>query len=164
MTARTWTAADDVTLTALHGQGKSCHTIAGEMGRSKSTISRESKRLGLLWERSQVQAATAAKVADAKARRAQLQLDLLEDAERLRLQLWEPALVYAFGGRDNDYNEHTIPKPTFADQLKIMQATGTAIDRSIRLADHDSAGAEAVKNLLGTLADQLGLNDRQDGE
>jgi hypothetical protein len=164
MTAPAWTTADDDTLRALHAAGKSCHAIATEMTRSKATISRHSKRLGLLWDRAQVAAATAAKQTDAKGRRATLQLSLLEDAERLREQLWQPCIAFNFGGKDNTYEEHHLDKPTFADQLKIMQATGVAVDRSLRLADHDSAGSEVVKNILGSLAEQLGLTDRADAQ
>ena len=157
MAAPRWTDADTAALQAGHAAGKSLHAIAKELGRGKATVSRKANALGLKWDREQVQAATAAKTMDAKARRAALQLALLDDAERLREQLWAPCIVFNFGGKDNTYEQRELDKPTFTDQLKIMQATGVAIDRSLKLADHDSTGAEQVRSLLVGLADALGL-------
>lgn len=163
MAARPWTQADDAELRRLHGEGKSLHHIAGEMGRGKGTISRKAKDLGLPWDRTDTAAATSAKVADAKSRRAQLQLGLLEDAERLRVQLWQPTVAFNFGGKDNTYNETRLDEPTFADKLKIMQAAGAAIDRALKLDLHDAgAGTAQVIGLLQRTAAALGLNDAAD--
>lgn len=136
--AARWTEAETDRLRALHAAGKSLHAIAAEMGRGKGTISAKAKAAGLAWDREQVQAATQAKVADARERRATLQLRLLDDAERLREQLWQPAKWGNFGGRENTYNEVILDQPLFADKLKLMQAVGIAVDRSLKLADHDS--------------------------
>jgi hypothetical protein len=161
--ARSWTDTDDTQLRALHADGKTLHAIAGIMGRSKSTVSREAKRLGLPWDRANTAAATEAKVADARARRANLQLGLLEDAEKLRTQVWAPTMAFNFGGKDNTYNEHQLDQPTFADQLKIMQAVGIAVDRSLKLDLHDSgANTAAVVGLLQRTAAALGLTDHDD--
>lgn len=159
MAARPWNDDDTAQLKDLHGQGRSLHSIAAEMGRSKGTINRHAARQQppLTWERTQVAAATAARVIDAKAHRTALQLALLEDAAKLRKQLWEPCIAFNFGGKDNTYAEHDLAKPTFTDQLKIMQATGVAVDRSLKLAEHDSEGADQVRSLLGGLAEALGL-------
>ena len=81
----------------------------------------------------------------------------------MREQLWAPATVFNFGGKDNTYEERVLDKPPFGDQLKIIQATGVAIDRSLKLADHDSgAGATVVVGLLQQTAAALGLNDGDD--
>ena len=157
MAATPWTDADTARLAELHATGRSLHAIAADMDRAKSTIHRKAKDAGLSFDRDTVNAATDAKVADAKARRTALQLHLLEDAEKLRTQLWKKTLAFNFGGKDNTYNEHELDQPTFADQLKIMQATGIAVDRSLKLAEHDSDGAEQVRSLLGGIAEALGL-------
>ncbi|GMA31590.1 hypothetical protein [Litorihabitans aurantiacus] len=161
--ARTWTADDDATLTALHDDGATLTAAARQMGRGKATVSKHAARLGLTWDRTATAAATEAKVLDAKGRRAQLQLDLLADAERLREQLWEPTVAFNFGGKDNTYAETRLDQPTFADKLKIVQATGIAIDRSLKLDLHDSAaGATAVVGLLQQTAAALGITDHDD--
>ena len=158
-----WTSDLEARLRALHAEGKSLTACARELGLTKPRLSRKAADLGLDWDRSQTQAATAAHIADGKARRARLQLALLEDAERLREQLWAPATVFNFGGKDNTYEERVLDKPPFADQLKNMQATGVAIDRSLKLDVHDSgAGATVVVGLLQLSAAALGLNDGDD--
>ena len=156
---RPWTDVDKATLYRLHGEGRTLTAIAKELGRSPAAVSRFCAQQAppLSFDRAQTSAATEAKVADAKARRAALQLHLLDDAEKLRLQLWKRTVAFNFGGKDNTYNEHELDQPTFADQLKIMQATGIAVDRSLKLAEHDSDGAEQVRSLLGGIAEALGL-------
>lgn len=161
---RRWTPEESDRLRELHAAGRTLGQCATEMGRDKGTISKRAKTLGLTWDRAQVHAATVAKVRDAAARRADLELRLLDDAERLRQQLWQPAIVFNFGGRDNTYEERTLDKPPVADQLKIMQAVGVAIDRALRIADHDTnAGADDAKNLLTSLGRALGVNDATTG-
>lgn len=154
--ARPWTAEDDDTLRAAHAAGKSLHSIAREMGRGKATVSVKAAALGLTWDRAQVGEAVHAKVVDAKARRAILKDHLLDDAARLRTQLWTPAVVFNFGGKDNTYEQRTLDKPPFADQLKIMQATSSAIATYERLERlDDDAGASDGRSMLERLAKRL---------
>ena len=151
-----WTPAQEAELRDLHGQGLTLTAIAKQIGRDKGTVSVKAKALGLTWDRSATQAATRAKVADAKARRAQLKIDLLSDAARLREQLWEPARVINFGGKDNTLTETTLEEPLFADKLKIMQAASSAIASYDRLEklDGDGGVGDAV-GMLDKIADAI---------
>lgn len=163
MATRPWTKTDAARLAELHGQGKSLHSIAKTMDRAKGTLSRKAKEAGLIWDRAQVNAATEAKVRDAAGRRANLQLLLLDDVEKLRLELFAPYLAFNFGGKDNTYNEHHLDKPPVADQLKIMQAVGAGIDRHIKLAEHDAGtGTGQIVGLLQQTAAALGIDDKAD--
>lgn len=150
------TTAERRRITELHAAGRSRNDIAAELGRSGSTISKAAAALGLSFDRSTVQAATAAKVIDAKARRAEEMNALLADAKRLRLQLFAPCTLHSFGGKDNTYNTVDVDQPLFADQAKIMQAYGIAIEKSLRLDQHDGDGSiEQVGSLLGSLFENL---------
>lgn len=163
MGATPWTSDEDRTLARLHADGLSVSAIARKMHRSKGAVSDHARMLGLSFDRSRTNAATIAHQDDAAARRARLQVDLLEDAERLRKQLWQPAVIHNFGGRDNTHNSIDVDEPVFADKLKIVQAVGVAIDKSVRLAEHDAgAGAEKVVGLLQATAAALGLTDQAD--
>lgn len=139
---------------ALHAAGLGRNEIAREIGRSGETVSKIAKALGLSFERGpEVAAATAAKVADAKARRAQLMHELLDDAERLRVQLFAPTTIHSFGGKENTYNSKDVDQPLFRDQRDIIQSVSTAITASIRLDQHDAdTGADGAKSMLGALA------------
>jgi AraC-like DNA-binding protein len=137
---------------ALHGQGLGCKAIAREAGVSPSTVSKVCNEAGLTFDRSKTEVATKALVADAKHRRAELAEHLLDDADRLRRQLWEPAKAFSFGGRDNTYNEVELDKPTFADQLKILQAVDVASRRHQSLVEMDAGrGATEAESVLDRL-------------
>lgn len=162
-TPRPWTATDNARLASLHADGATLTAAARQLERSKATVGKYAARLGLTWDRTATAAATEAKVIDARGRRAVLQLDLLDDAARLREQLWKPTVVFNFGGKDNTYEERELPEPTFADKLKIVQATGIAVDRSLKLDLHDSAaGAAQIVGILQQTAAALGITDESD--
>jgi hypothetical protein len=130
------------------------------MGRSKAAVSRHAALLGLGWDRAQTKDATKAKKLDAEARRARLKLDLLEDAARLREQLWKPTKVFSFGGKDNTYNEHQLTQPPHVDQLKLVQATSAAINAYGRLEQLDTAAdTDDAKSMLAHLGRALGIDD-----
>jgi AraC-like DNA-binding protein len=140
----------------LHARGLSCNAIAAEVGRSPSTVTRQCKRMGLSFDRSATIEAVQAHAADAKARRAKLMLDYLDDAARLRAELWEPAMMRSIGGKDNVYTEHPIDRPMFADQYQIMRASGLAFDKHLAAAEFDSDnGTAGAKNLLGDIGNAL---------
>lgn len=122
----------------LHAEGLSRNAIAEQLGRSAGVVSKICKQLGLSFDRSATKAAVEAAVIDAKAKRTQLANDLLDDAAKIREQLWTPALVYSFGGRDNSYAEMWHDRPDFAAQLKIMQTVGLAVEKVLRIEAHDS--------------------------
>ncbi|MET0492905.1 MAG: helix-turn-helix domain-containing protein [Actinoplanes sp.] len=140
----------------LHARGKSRNFIAATLGRSGRTVSRIAADLGLTFERSRTAAATVAKQADAKSRRAALALALLDDAERLRGQLFAACTVFNFGGKDNTFEQALINEPTFADKRNIMQAIGVAVDRAVKLDEYDAGtGLGEVVGLLDRLGKGL---------
>lgn len=140
----------------LHAVGRNRNQIAKELGRSGSTVSKIASELGLSFDRTAVKAATEARVADARARRSALMLDLLGDAQRLRVQLWQPHEYIDHGGKDFYEARWTQDEPTAADKLKLMQATSTAASTSLRLDVHDGDGSnETVGSLLGNLFDNI---------
>lgn len=140
----------------LHAAGKSRNDIARELGRGMNTISRACAAMQLDFVRTRTAAATEARKQDAKAMRAQLMIDLLADADRLRQQMFEPAHAFNFGGKDNDYNERTLTEPTFADKRNIVQAVSTAVSTSIRLDEHDRVD-ETLTEVDAWLAAMMGV-------
>jgi hypothetical protein len=140
----------------LHAQGLSRNAIAAAMGRSGRTVSRIAARLGLTFDREQVRAATEAKKADARARRAALALALLDDVDQLRARLHVPYVVYQFD-REGNLVTGVLAQPPARDQRDLMMAIGAAIDRSLRLDEYDAdPGLDAAKSMLGALARGLG--------
>lgn len=126
----------------LHAEGMGLNAIARELGLSASTVSQMAKQEGLSFDRAATRNAVEARKVDAAAMRAELQIGLLQDAKRLRSELWSPCTVFNFGGKDNTYEEREIDAPPFADKLKLVQAVGVAITHSLRIADHDANTAD----------------------
>lgn len=137
-----WTEAEDQQLRDLAALGRPISEMATATDRHKSSVKRRLDRLGIHGDRTQTAAATKAKVTDAKAKRAALEVALLEDAEEMRRRMFAPTTVYNFGGKDNTFNEREVSEPPHADKLKLMQAAGIAVDRSLKISVHDSGADE----------------------
>lgn len=144
----------------LHGLGKSCNAIARETGVSASTVSKVCRVAGLLFDRSKTGAAVAARAVDTRARRAALKECLLEDAHRLRKQLWEPTTVFNFGGKDNTLASATIKEPLFVDKKNILSAVGIAVDKVEKLEKLDGdGGVRDAESMIQKLIDGIGIPD-----
>lgn len=151
-----WTDEESARLTELHGAGESLHFIAGDMQRSKDTVSRWAEKLGLSFSREKTAKAAEAVHVDNKARRALLESRLLTEAEKVIEQLWTPAIVYSFGGQFNEYAEHELDKPTFSDQKAIMQTASTAITASNKLHEMNAGqNTDHAKSMLVQMQEAL---------
>lgn len=145
-------------LQLLHAAGKGRNDIARALQRSGSTISKAAEELGLTFDRSRIAAATAARLADAKASRAELQQMYLEEAQELLLEVRRPVEYVDHGGKDFVEVRWTMPEPSIADKLKLLQSSGISTDRALKLAQHDAeSGVEPVKSMLGQLAEYFGV-------
>ncbi|MFI7315155.1 hypothetical protein [Streptomyces hygroscopicus] len=136
----------------LHAEGLSRNEIARRLQRSGRTISVIAADLGLSFDRTATEEATRARMADLAERRAILAEALQDDAERLTEQMWEPAKIYNFGGKDNTYEERDVPEPPADAKRLLMTAAGAAIDRSLKLAPPVvGTGEEDAKSMLGKI-------------
>lgn len=164
-----WTPEEDAVLRRLIPQGVSQSEIGRQLDRTRGSVANRAAKLGIRSDRTQTAAATEAKILDAKALRANLKLKLLEDAERLRASMWKPAKVYNIGGKDNTYTEHDVDEPPFRDKLSAMQAAAAAIDRSLKIDQHDAdTGIAEASSLLDqfeaavkAVADESGLDETE---
>lgn len=150
----------------LHGRGFSRNAICREIGRSAGSVTKFCQDEGLSFERGPgVKAATAARKADAAALRSELELQLLEDAQRLRSQIWQPHEYVQYGGKDFVKRKFTVDEPTPLDKKQLMQAAGIALDRSIKLASLDRDDeVEAAKSMLVQLFEQFDLVTEQQAQ
>lgn len=115
------------------------------LGIPKATVTGWAKSNGVRTVRTErTREATEARSVDLKARRQELAELLLQDAHRLRKQMWEPTTAFAFGGKDNTYAEREIPEPTFVDKKNILGAVGIAVDRVLKLNAVDTGDDHAV--------------------
>lgn len=143
----------------LHTTGKSCRAIAGDLGRSPSAVAKAARGMGLTWGAERTAAATEAKQASNREKRANLETRLLDEALGLLVELHEPHLVYNFGGKDNTYEEHQLDRPDVGAKRALIGAAGTAITHALKLAavDAGQTGAAEGKGILGRLDQALSL-------
>lgn len=136
----------------LHAEGCGRNEIARRIGRGPRSVSEFAARMGLTFDRTATEAATKARMADLAERRAILAEALHSDAERLTEQLWQPAIVFNIGGKDNTFTKEDVDEPPADAKKNLMAAAGMAIDRSLRLVPPtDDSGEGAARGLIGDL-------------
>lgn len=138
--------SDEEAVRSLHAEGLGRNEIARRLVRSGRTISVIAARLGLEFTTEGTEKATRHRMAQLAEKRAILADALTDDALRLSAQLWEPTVVYSFGGKENDYNDEPVPEPPPADKRALMAAATAAAAQSLRLVppETDTQGLAAV--------------------
>jgi hypothetical protein len=130
--------------------GMTRNAVARQFERSPATISKIAAAAGLDFDRSRTAAATKAKQADNRARRATITTQMLDDIEKLQTQMFAPTTVYNFGGRDNTFETADIPEPSFRDKRDITAAISNLMGRVLdtERIDQPQAGHGALEQLV----------------
>lgn len=144
------TDAEIAEIRRLHAEGHGRNEIARRIGRGSRTVSVHCARMHLNFDRTATEAATAARNADLAEKRSILADALVDDALRLTEQMWQPAKVFNFGGKDNTYEEKQLPEPPAADKRALMTAATAAAAQSLRLVppETETEGLAAVDQWL----------------
>lgn len=138
--------------------GATRNAIARDHHVSGATVTKIAKDEGLAgaFDRSATKRATEARSADVAARRVELKGLLIEDAHRLRRQLWEPCRIYKFGGKDNTLNSVDLDEPDFEGKRNLMTSIGIAVQRVADLEKIDAGGGmEEASGLIRDLVDAI---------
>lgn len=137
----------------------SVRQIAEALDIAPSTVTRNAKGLGVQFDRSATERATAARIADANARRAEMAVRLLELTNAELDRLSRPHRVYGFvGGPKPRYLEHVLPQPDPSARLAIARTAATLLDRHTRLiAMQSDSSTDHAKSMLGQLQADLAL-------
>ncbi|WP_055491698.1 helix-turn-helix domain-containing protein [Streptomyces sp. TP-A0356] len=145
-------------LAELAEAGMSVRQIAEALNVAPSTVTRNAKVMGVAFDRSATERATAARVADASARRAEMAVRLLELTSAELDRLARPHRVYAFvGGPSPQYMEHVLPQPDPSARLAIAQTAATLLDRHARLvAMQSDTSTDDARSMIGRLQEALG--------
>jgi hypothetical protein len=146
----------DAILKDIRAGGQSARQIGKAHGVSDAAVRRIAKQEGLVdaWSRDKTVKATHARVADNKAKRTQLQSDLLDDAQKLRKRAWSryPIVVNSMEGAEKVW----LDLPPLPDVRAAYTSIGIIVDKdaAIERASSDG-GADAAKSMLGQLFDGL---------
>lgn len=117
--------------------GKSCRKIAQEAGISPASVSKIAREVGHRFEQQHAAHAREVRSAYCAAARADFAARLFGDLERLRGQLFAETVQFSFGGRDNDYAEHTTDRPTVQQQRDLMVAISNGVKSLLDIDRHD---------------------------
>lgn len=143
---------------ALYEEGYGCNAIAKKLGVGVATISRWAKAEGLTFDRSQTELAVRAHTIDLAEARVMLAQKMVVAASEMLDRLDGPYVVFNFGGRDNDYNEHTLDEPPVEVIRNAVTTAGIAFDKATKVVEAtDDGGAGEGESLLKSLAEELGL-------
>lgn len=156
MVQKVWSTKDDKILRELHGQGLPLNQIAksGKLAWSRATISNHSKRLGLSYDRSKLEAMIHASVVDRKAMR-QVRLDRLaqiqdEATKRLLAGLrgeGYSTLIGVGGGEQQETVLKSIPPQDFKAEASALSALATT-EKNTEAIDGDSSLGDAKAGML----------------
>jgi transposase-like protein len=136
--------------------GKSRNQIARDHGVSAGSvtnIARENGETGA-FDRSGTLKGARAKQIDNRAKRAQLESDLLDDAQKLRKRAWSAYEVVVSGPEGAE--TVALDLPPLQDVRAAYTSIGIIVDKSVAIEKHDSGDdAEAAKSVLAAVMDGL---------
>jgi hypothetical protein len=141
----------------LFDAGESCRSIASTLGVAPSTVSRWAKGEELSFDRSKTAAATKAHAVDLAAGRIRLAEKMLAASESMLDRIDDPYLVYAFGGKENDYNEHELDTAPVEVRRNIITTAGITFDKLTRIVETSGEGQDDAKSMLAKLGEALGI-------
>lgn len=133
---------------------------AAELGIPKGTVAAWARKDGIKTQVSvKTRARIEARTLTLQERRAKLAQNLLEDAERLRADVYAEIEYFDWGGKDHTFDTQKVPRPIPADRLKLLQATSTALDQAEKLMAANSDTRTEAMSMLDRLAKAAGLPD-----
>lgn len=146
----------------LFDLGMGCNAIARELGVGAATISRWAKREGLDFSRDETAVAVRARTLDIAASRTELTKKVLLVAHEALDNLDGPYLVYAFGGKDNDYAEHLLDTPPIEVTRTAVTIAKDAHAVATKTLEQTPEGLRKAESLLDRL--EAGLSRFDDGD
>lgn len=140
----------------IRAGGKSRNEIARSHGVAASTVGKIAADEGITdaFDRTHALKGARAKAVDNRAKRAQLESDLLDDAQKLRKRAWSPYTVVVSGPEGAE--TVTLEEPPLQDVRAAYTSIGIIVDKSVAIERHDSGDdAEAAKSVLAAVMDGL---------
>lgn len=143
-------------LADIQAGAKGRNQIARDHGVALSTVTKIAKDSGTAdaFDRTQVEIATRAVVADNRSRRARIASELLDDVARFRQRAWSPYTYYERGMEGPELV--TLDLPPLKEAKEAYVAIGISLQRHAELEKLDAdRGDEGARSMLGDLAEAL---------
>jgi len=136
----------------LFDEGMTRNAIARELGIAGSTVTRICHEAGRQFDREKATLSLRAAKVDIEEERLLLSKKMMVAAHDMIDALDGPHLVYNFGGKDNDYNEHLLDTAPVETRLSAMRAASLAFDKATRIIERTNTGLDGAVGVLDTLA------------
>ncbi len=139
--------------------GNGSNQIAKKVGRSQDTVSRVAKSIDHTFGKTnQINAREARKAYCAEAR-AEFAKELHEIAKKVAAEDFTGEhLVFNFGGKDNDYNEHILNNPTIDAKLAAAKTVNTLYRTIMDITRYDDPKPQEITGKL-TILDLMKSED-----
>jgi len=138
---------------ALHAEGHPRNEIARKVGISAGSVTNICRAHARTFDRSGTKQATEARQVDLAAGRVRLAEKMLAASEAMLDRIDDPYLVYSFGGKDNDYNEHLLDSAPVEVRRNIITTAGITFDKLTRIVEKSDTGLEQAVGVLDTIAE-----------
>lgn len=138
---------------ALHAEGLARNEIARRVQISAGSVTNICRDAGLTFDRSETKQATEARQVDLAAGRIRLAEKMLAASEDMLDRIDDEYLVYNFGGKENDYNEHLLESAPVEVRRNIITTAGITFDKLTRIVEKSDTGLEQAVGVLDTLAE-----------
>lgn len=136
--------------------GKSCSAVAKDVGRSPDTVSRIAREIGWHFGDTNLAHAHEARSAYSAERRATIAAKATERAQQLLDEFEGEYLVFNFGGKENTYNEHTLPSPPIEARRQMAAAFRDLMRTVLEVDKHDNRNDEGLAAVDAWLRDIVG--------
>ena len=137
----------------LHSEGHARNEIARKIGISAGSVTNICRAADRSFDRSETKQATEARVIDLAAGRTRLAEKMLAASEDMLDRIDDPYLVYSFGGKDNDYNEHRLESAPVEVRRNIITTAGITFDKLTRIVEKSDSGLDQAVGVLDTIAE-----------
>lgn len=138
---------------ALHAEGHARNEIARRIGISAGSVTNICRAADRAFDRSETKHATEARQIDLAAGRTRLAEKMLAASEDMLDRIDDPYLVFSFGGKENDYNEHTLTSAPVEVRRNVITTAGITFDKLTRIVEKDNGGLDQAVGVLDQIAD-----------
>lgn len=136
----------------LHAAGHARNEIARRLGISAGSVTNICCAADRTFDRSGTKQATDARQVDLTAGRIRLAEKMLAASEAMLDGIDGEYLVYNFGGKDNDYNEHSLETAPVEVKRNIITTAGITFDKLTRIVEKSDTGLDQAVGVIDTLA------------
>lgn len=137
----------------LHAEGHPRNEIARRVGISAGSVTNICRNADRAFDRSETKHATEARQIDLAAGRTRLAEKMLAASENMLDRIDDPYLVYSFGGKENDYAEHTLESAPVEVRRNVITTAGITFDKLTRIVEKDNGGLDQAVGVLDQIAD-----------